>query len=260
MTKASTQSTAERSCTCHPDDCPPQPCARKYALSECRASLAALQEPVAQSALTAAVRAHIVDLRNCVQPLTDAGFTVAGEFAKAADELERTLLSVPAPQVEPELAHPLERCSRCGRYKDGTRPCPNGDKACPWAVPAPAAQSPNLPDPVRARETAKAAPVDHSWFSQASLDVTAERRRQIEREGWAPEHDDQHNNSELALAAASYAIADRAHMSPPGFWPWDKPDFKPKDRRSNLVRAGALILAEIERLDRKNGLTVEGGK
>jgi hypothetical protein len=28
--------TDDRACTCHPDDNPPQPCARKYALSECK--------------------------------------------------------------------------------------------------------------------------------------------------------------------------------------------------------------------------------
>ena len=32
-----------RSCTCHPDDNPPKPCPRKYALSECRK--AALEQP-----------------------------------------------------------------------------------------------------------------------------------------------------------------------------------------------------------------------
>jgi len=26
----------ERKCTCHPDDNPPVPCAKQYALSECR--------------------------------------------------------------------------------------------------------------------------------------------------------------------------------------------------------------------------------
>jgi hypothetical protein len=29
-------STAPRACTCHPDDHPPVPCARKYALQDCR--------------------------------------------------------------------------------------------------------------------------------------------------------------------------------------------------------------------------------
>lgn len=33
-------------------------------------------------------------------------------------------------------------------------------------------------------------------------------------------------------------------------WPWDREWWKPKDRRRNLVRAAALLIAEIERLDR----------
>lgn len=32
--------------------------------------------------------------------------------------------------------------------------------------------------------------------------IAAERQRQIEEEGWTPDHDDQHTNGELALAAA----------------------------------------------------------
>jgi hypothetical protein len=32
---------------------------------------------------------------------------------------------------------------------------------------------------------------------------------------------------------------------------WDRDSWKPKDRRRNLVRAAALLIAEIERLDRR---------
>ena len=41
-------------------------------------------------------------------------------------------------------------------------------------------------------------------------------------------------------------------MGAPFGWPhtWDASWWKPKDRRRDLVRAGALIIAEIERLDR----------
>lgn len=35
--------------------------------------------------------------------------------------------------------------------------------------------------------------------------IAAERRRQIEQEGWTPEHDDQHSGGELATAGAVYA-------------------------------------------------------
>jgi hypothetical protein len=37
---------------------------------------------------------------------------------------------------------------------------------------------------------------------------------------------------------------------PEVFWPWRRPRFQAGERRENLVRAGALILAEIDRLDR----------
>jgi hypothetical protein len=87
----------------------------------------------------------------------------------------------------------------------------------------------------------------------AARDVLAERERQKTVEGWTPEHDDQHEFEEMAMAAVCYA-----HPQPlmskfanhPVAWPWDEEWWKPKDRRRNLVRAAALIIAEIERLDR----------
>jgi len=86
----------------------------------------------------------------------------------------------------------------------------------------------------------------------AAQDVLAERRRQVVAEGWTPEHDDQHRLGELAMAAASYACAadDGDCEAPRAIWPWDWSCWNPKDRRHNLIKAGALILAEIERLDR----------
>ena len=90
--------------------------------------------------------------------------------------------------------------------------------------------------------------------TQAAQDVLAERRRQIEAEGWRPEHDDLHDDNEMAAAAACYAVAgcnpDPFKVNPPAMWPWDWAFWKPASQRRNLVKAGALILAEIERLDR----------
>ncbi|HDV4110543.1 TPA: hypothetical protein RH941_004276 [Pseudomonas aeruginosa] len=87
---------------------------------------------------------------------------------------------------------------------------------------------------------------------QAWLDVQAERRRQITAEGWTPEHDDKHNGGELADAAACYALW--AGGINPGnwreFWPWAPEWLRHSEPRRMLVKAGALILAEIERLDR----------
>lgn len=82
-------------------------------------------------------------------------------------------------------------------------------------------------------------------------EIAAERRRQIGEEGWTPEHDDEHRTGEMAQAAACYALRatpllDLAHDA----WPWSDAWWKPKDLRHDLIRAAALIVAEIERLDR----------
>jgi len=99
--------------------------------------------------------------------------------------------------------------------------------------------------------------------SAAALDVLAERRHQIEAEGWTPEHDDTHTGGEMAIAAAAYVLGvstlsgrvkDGKRFLPWTYrvWPraWDLKWWKPTNRRRNLVKAGAFILAEIERLDR----------
>lgn len=92
--------------------------------------------------------------------------------------------------------------------------------------------------------------LEDAALSQAARDVLAERQRQISAEGWTPEHDDeQHLPGEMALAAASYVCADE-NDAPPAIWPWALNWWKPRDRRRNLTKAGALILAEMERIDR----------
>lgn len=91
----------------------------------------------------------------------------------------------------------------------------------------------------------------------AARDVLAERLRQISVECFNAPHDDEHWSEELAFAAACYATADEGD-EPPAVWPWESQWWKPKDRRRNLVRAGALILAEIERLDRAASMEGKG--
>jgi len=61
--------------------------------------------------------------------------------------------------------------------------------------------------------------------------IAAERKRQIEAEGWTPEHDDEHTNGEMADAAACYARrrGDPDPM-PPGVWPWCEEWWKPEGR------------------------------
>ncbi|MFS7070401.1 hypothetical protein [Pseudomonas aeruginosa] len=92
---------------------------------------------------------------------------------------------------------------------------------------------------------------------QAWLDVQAERRRQIEAEGWTPEHDDEHSHGQMARAAACYALAGSsapndgtAALLVSLAWPWDEQWWKPSTARRDMVKACALGLAEIERLDR----------
>ncbi|HAV1442111.1 TPA: ead/Ea22-like family protein [Enterobacter hormaechei subsp. xiangfangensis] len=91
-------------------------------------------------------------------------------------------------------------------------------------------------------------------FSKAAIDVLAERQRQQSAEGWTTEHDDDHSCGEMALAASSYAqYAHRKPIAPaiiPFNWPWEPEWFKQQGPRRDLVKAGALILAEIERIDR----------
>jgi hypothetical protein len=91
--------------------------------------------------------------------------------------------------------------------------------------------------------------------SAAMVSIIDERIRQIEIEGWSAEHDDLHNAGELGRAAACYAVGEMIHdASTDGpVWPWSEDWWKPSwpiDRRKELVKAGALIVAEIERLDR----------
>ncbi len=91
-------------------------------------------------------------------------------------------------------------------------------------------------------------------MTHAARDVLAERQRQIEVEGWTPEHDDAHSLGQMASAALCYLAEDIPHWARQQahgcYWPWDAEWWNPGDHRRNLVKAGALILAEIERLDR----------
>ena len=90
--------------------------------------------------------------------------------------------------------------------------------------------------------------------TRAARDVLAERRRQVEAEGMTNEDDDGYHAAELPRAAAAYVL-NGANDEAPYIWPWAKSWWKPRDARANYVRAAALLLAEIERIDRAQ----EGG-
>jgi hypothetical protein len=94
------------------------------------------------------------------------------------------------------------------------------------------------------------------FIAKARHLIEVERRRQIEAEGWDTAHDDRHDNGELLRAGVlymnwdtEYAPSLREDGAPTG-WPWDARWWKPRDRKRNLERAGALMLAEKERLGR----------
>jgi hypothetical protein len=96
-------------------------------------------------------------------------------------------------------------------------------------------------------------------LSPAMQAVIEERYRQIEAEGWSIKHDDEHAAGDLALAGAGYALAagyrkrgvkEKDLSTPPSWWPWSIDWWKPEGFRRDLVRAGALNLAELEKFDR----------
>lgn len=90
-------------------------------------------------------------------------------------------------------------------------------------------------------------------LTHAELDILEERRRQITQEGWTEAHDDMHDSGQLAEAAACYVCCahhDWSTADLPAEWPWAAEWWKPTTARRDLVKAAALIIAEIERLDR----------
>lgn len=89
-------------------------------------------------------------------------------------------------------------------------------------------------------------------FNRAAQDVVLERQRQVSAEGYSLYRDDGYVKGELSEAGATYASLAGNPGALSTQWPWGAKTFKPSaDRRRDLVKAAALILAEIERLDRQ---------
>lgn len=90
--------------------------------------------------------------------------------------------------------------------------------------------------------------------------ISLERERQIRVEGWTREHDAEHVHGELADAASAYALTPDTRKTLtifcnekdgfPPMWPFGEQWWKPcpDDRIKELMKAGALIAAEIDRL------------
>ena len=98
-------------------------------------------------------------------------------------------------------------------------------------------------------------------MKKSGVDLIAEeRQRQIEKEGFTKEHDKQHCDDELAIAAACYAIPENIRINElknpqsiyaiPRLFPWGKEWWKPSpdERITELVKAGALIAAQIDQI------------
>lgn len=90
--------------------------------------------------------------------------------------------------------------------------------------------------------------------------IAAERERQLQAEGFTRDGDRQYRRGELAGAATAYAQVAAmdlycgtrgyiAGLPPPSIWPWAPEWWKPVDTRRDLVRAGALIAAQIDLID-----------
>ena len=126
-------------------------------------------------------------------------------------------------------------------------------------------------------ERARGAALKSKFANGAEL-ITAERERQRKSEKWTPEHDDGHDGGQMTAAAIAYAmtpavraveIKDGQQLAEHGgpvavnqtllqfFWPWGPRWWKPtpEDRVRELVKAGALIAAEIDRLKRASAKT-----
>ena len=93
--------------------------------------------------------------------------------------------------------------------------------------------------------------------------IGAERQRQIAQEGFTTRHDKKkHPLDQLALAASCYALPEGMRnpispQEPPLWWPWSRDWWKPsgntrQGRIRDLEKAGALIAAEIDRLEEKS--------
>lgn len=86
--------------------------------------------------------------------------------------------------------------------------------------------------------------------------IAEERERQLSDERHLPQNDDLYTDNQLARAAESYLVAvtspdeegdDKGKARPDWDWPWHNSSWKPGTDVRNLVKAGALIAAEIDR-------------
>lgn len=95
--------------------------------------------------------------------------------------------------------------------------------------------------------------------SEGAQAIVAERKRQIQGEGWTTDSDDRYRANELIEAASCYALhrignENAVSYHAPLAWPWAPEWWKPTTPIRDLVKAGALLAAEIDRLMRVGAL------
>lgn len=229
-----------------------------------------LREPL----MTVAQHERIVEARwnRAMDLLLDHVSRISEKFKAERDAAQARVAELEGGKVHVEA----RECIGCGHSgindaADGFAAC----NACGWIGKEPATDE--CPGCQRESVMTAACPKCHCRYTliadghitapvaqagqvpQAWLDVQAERRRQIKAEGWTPQHDDEHADGQMAQAAGCYALhaggigtdwPDGRQNGSALFWPWDKDWWKPTTPRRDLVKACALALAEIERLDR----------
>lgn len=145
----------------------------------------------------------------------------------------------------------------CVFLEDGRRVAltGHGEKGMENAAFIAAASPPVILDLIEHLERYEGTKSERRFFAllPSTIDVLDERRRQQFDEGWSEDHDDEHMHGELARAAVAYALQAAIGCftkKAPSIFPWIESHWKPSSARRDLVKAAALILAEIERLDR----------
>ena len=100
--------------------------------------------------------------------------------------------------------------------------------------------------------------------STSFYSLVVERTRQIEAEGFLVCSDKGYKDEELALGAVTYALPESKreyYYGYPKFWPsnWCLHMWKPtpNNRLRELCKAGALIVAEMERLMHEKNLSID---
>lgn len=99
----------------------------------------------------------------------------------------------------------------------------------------------------------EAKPGEREQLKSGAQLIALERERQKQIEGWTLEHDDAHEAEEILQAAICYcahAATYEINLSDVP-WPWAQAWWKPANPVRDLTKAGALIAAEIDRLQRK---------